>query len=322
MRKQTISLLCWFLLACPLSTEGQRSLSTATERHAQTRPGGAEGEIAKDVVSPQVDPAVKRWSKFLEARRRETHFAWAPAGDHETAGLYTEGGGAYLGASATHAVFKQGDFNLELPSNSAGPQTLFAPTTRPPNGSCLEMGTAYTRVIGQPTSVLVYVYDFCESPRQFVFTIPVDDDFMRKYGGASINGVPAYKVRIYSKDQSLSRQTNWYAEILDTNTNHWLTVAIAKGFVRGDYAGWSIFETWYKKGQCSRTLKTITAANIAYRNAISGAWEPIADDMGLLINSLRRGGDCFVDQDASNLASYNVNELPLIQGWQVTGSGH
>jgi hypothetical protein len=97
---------------------------------------------------------------------------------------------------------------------------------------------------------------------------------------------------------------------------------VSHGFVRSDLNGWSIFETWYKKGQCSKTLKSISATQIAYYNALKDSWEPIADKMPPLKNLVHSGGDCFKDEDANNLASYTLTSLEPAHGWKVTGTNH
>lgn len=145
-------------------------------------------------------------------------------------------------------------------------QTLYAPTTRPPNGSCLEMGTAYTTPFrGAQTAVYVYVYDFCKSPRHFVCTIPVDATFIQSYVQAVPNGQSTYKIRIMPNGDSLIATTVWSAMIYNNVKHDWDTLAVSQGFVRSDYTGW----TWYEKGQCSRTLKAIQASNIAYYNSVA-----------------------------------------------------
>jgi hypothetical protein len=282
--------------------------------------------LTKDTSLPggtdQTTDVDRYWSKFEAARRAQVHFAWATANDHENAGIYTTGGGNYLGVEAVHTVFKQGDFNLEIPAGAQGAQVLFAPTTRPPNGSCLEMGTAYTTVGAHPTIIYVYVYDFCKSPRKFVYKTAVDDVFLKTYGSRSVDGVWSYKIRIWPADQPKGAQTKWLAQLYNYTQNEWTTVANATGTVPKDHKGWSIFETWYKQGQCSRTLRTIQAIDISYYNTDTLGWQPITNDMTPLHNSLNRGGNCFVDQNANDLASYKIFELQDSHGWQVQGTNH
>jgi hypothetical protein len=268
-----------------------------------------------------VNRIVQYWTDFVEARRAAVHFAWTVDGDHENAGIYTDGGGSYLGVRAVHTVFKAGDFNLGVPAGAQGKQILYAPTTRPPNGSCLEMGTAYTAIAGQPTAVNVYAYDFCSYPTQFVYVAPVDDNFIRLYAGETVDGIAAYKIRIIPNETSLSKQTEWSGQLFNYVKQVWETKAVAHGFVT-DLSGWSIFETLYQKGQCSTTLKPMKAVSIAYYDSSTDSWKAIADEMLPLRNSLRRGGNCFTDQDANNLASYKVNELQNAHGWEVVGTGH
>lgn len=270
-----------------------------------------------------VDDISRYWSDFVEARRTVTHFAYTGDGDHENAGIYTKGGGAYLGVEAVHLLFKIGDFKLEVPPGAQGIQRLYAPTTRPPNGGCLEVGTAYTTIAGQAnTSVHVYVYDFCSSPRRFTRTIVVDDTFLHQYAREQAPGVLAYKIRIMPDSGSISSRTKWSAMIYNYTDQNWTTLSTSRGFVRSDLNGWSIFETWYKKGQCSKTLKSISATEIAYYNALNDKWEPIADHMPPLVNQMHSGGNCFMNQDSNNLASYTIMQLQSAHGWKVSGTNH
>jgi hypothetical protein len=272
-------------------------------------------------LAQPVDAVVQNWTDFIQARRASVHFAWTVAGDHENAGVFTEGGGPYLGVEAVHSVFKVGDFSLEVPAGAAGRQILYAPTTRPPNGSCLEMGTAYTTLAGQPTSVYVYVYDSCKAPTQFIYAAPVNEKFIQLYGGETVDGMTGYKLRIMPSSTSLSTQTEWSAQLFNFAKHEWETIAVSQGFVT-DLSGWSIFETWYQKGQCSKTLKSIKAVDISYYDALANSWKAISDEMLPLRNSVRGGGNCFVDQDPNNQASYKVMPLPAVHGWEVTGTGH
>jgi hypothetical protein len=271
---------------------------------------------------PQNDAMETYWTQFSDARRASTHFAWAAAGDHENAGLYTKGGGNYLGVEATHTVFKRGNFNLPLPPGAQGVQVLYAPTTRPPNGSCLEVGTAYTTVSGKPTLVHVYVYDFCKSPRRFIYSIAVDDAFVKTYTKTSDGGALSYKIRIWPGNKPSNGRTTWFAQLFNYGKNEWTTLASSMGMAQSDRTGWSIFETWYKAGQCSKSLQSLQAIDISYFDTNSSSWVPVVDNMTPLHNSLNRGGNCFVDQDSNNLASYKVVQLSSSHGWQVIGTNH
>lgn len=313
MTKNVVIFILWLSiipLTIPTLNRGSR------QNVPQATPSRASGDN-------MIDPVVQYWSSFVRARQTTTHFAYTGNGDHENAGVYTSGGGAYLGVEALHSVFKTGDFDLAIPAGAQGPQTLYAPTTRPPNGACLEVGTGYTTLPGQHTVVHVYVYNFCQSPRRFVRVMAVDDKFMNTYAREPVQGAaPAYKIMIKPDGNVISSRTKWTAMIYNYLEKRWCVIGSAQGYVASDRNGWSIFETWYKKGQCSQTLKILGASNIAYYNGITGGWEPISDDMSPLRNVLHHGGDCFMDQDANNKASYDVIELRTVHGWEVRGTGN
>jgi hypothetical protein len=320
MIRRTASLLC-FLVISPFVLHEQKPQQADSPEKVKV--DGTNGTKTDSLIDSSQHIAMEKyWYKFAEARRAVTHFAWAAAGDHENAGIYTEGGGSYLGVQAVHTVFKQGNFNLEIPPGAQGIQTLFAPTSRPPNGSCLEMGTAYTTLSGHPTSVHIYVYDFCKTPRRFVYAAIVDDAFIQTYTREVVPGNASYQIRIWPGEHSVGGQTKWYAQIFNYSKKEWATLAFSTGVVQSDRTGWSIFETWYKEGQCSRTLKSIQATDISYYDALKSAWVPIVDNMSPLHNSLNRGGNCFVNQDSNNLASYAVTEVGSSHGWRVKGTNH
>ena len=309
-------------------------------------------ETGKAAMSPNKDNAVSqpesptslpaKWTRFVKVRQPDLLKAWTTDNDHEDAGIETYGGGPFLGVDAVHTVYKDGAFQLEPPAGATEPQTLFAPTTRPPNGSCLEVGTAYTTEIGKKTSTNIYVYNFCTSeattvvkcPLQlgqeispstvtndhvgaFVVSCPVNATFMKRYAGGSVSGIPAYQVEIYTLDTDLTGVVTWNADILNFETNKWETLFTAQGYYDSDVRGWSIFETWYHQGQCSRSIPVMSAARILYYNAQTRKWDPIADNMSQLQNSLHRGGACF----NSNPVSYKVEELTPDQAWKVTSTG-
>jgi hypothetical protein len=312
---------CVLFCALALSFIGGRVGSVTGRGEMQSRSERDNDQHAQALAPNNIDPVVEQWSNFVAARQTTTHFAYTGAGDHENAGVYTAGGGSYLGVEALHTVFETGNFDLPIPAGAQGAQTLYAPTTRPPNGACLEVGTAYTTLPGRTTTVYVYVFDFCSSPKRFVKQIAVDDKFMDTYAGESINGVRAYKIRIVPDTKSLTSQTKWSAKIYDYVKQQWFLLGVGQGYVASDYNGWSIFETWYKKGQCSKTLKSLGALHIAYYDVLSDTWDPISDKMRDLKTTLHQGGNCFMDQDTNNLASYSLSRLQSEHGWKVTGTG-
>lgn len=320
--KNYLAMFICLSLVCALGPPATYQLSAQGRQSAQSERVDSDKQSSQYRTEVGNDPIAEYWSEFAEARRTATHFAFTVAGDHENAGIYTDGGGPYLGVDAIHTVFKEGDFDLPIPPGAHGAQTLYAPTTRPPNGSCLEVGTAYTTVRGQRTAVRLYVYDFCSSPARFIKALAVNNQFVQAYARESIDGVSFYRIRIQPSDRALDAHTIWQAKIYNYKTGDWYTIASARGYVRNDYAGWSIFETWYQKGQCSKTLKSIRALRIAYYNANTEKWEPIDNKMLPLRNSIRFGGNCFMDQDNQNLASYKVNQLNDLHGWEIIGTGH
>ena len=269
-----------------------------------------------------VDPIVNDWQRFIRVRFPDNRTSWTTDKDHEDAGIETDGNGPYLGVTAYHSFYQQGTLNLALPAGATQPQILYAPTTKPANGGCLEMGSAYTTKIGEPTSAFLYVYNFCEAPQRFVRTIPMDAAFTAKYG-AKVNGLLMYVVSIFSKSSQPSESMVWYAQIYNFQIHDFEPLWQAQGYFRepnGSHPGWSIFETWYQPGQCSKSLPVFTATNLSYLNGESTLWEKVKDNMNQLQNSIHYGKNCFLD-DEHGLASYRILHTAP-ESWQVNSTGN
>jgi hypothetical protein len=282
---------------------------------------------------PALSP-VADWDRFRSSRQPDQILSSTIDNDHEDAGVKTPGGGgSYVGVYAVHTVYETGKFKLELPQNATRSQTLFAATTRPPNGACLEVGTAYTTdITKKETSVAVYVFDFCK-PGKPNWGIPpfsvggnpplyaVDDTFMATYGRASIQGTPAYKLMILTKDDKPSSNSVWLAQLFNYKTNQWETMYQSTGLYEADIRGWSIFETWYQAGQCSENLPTLAADQLKFLNSATGAWEPARAHMSGLDFFISHGGsqnnNCFT-KDHTGPASYSLGpDPPAYSQWRV-----
>jgi len=295
--------------------------------------------------APASQPA-SDWDRFRKSRQREQLLSSTIDNDHEDAGIETKGekmtsdsstsqgafGVTYTGVFAVHAVYSSDDFHLQLPPSATRTQTLFAATTRPPNGSCLEVGTSYTTDLGATTTkAAIYVYDFCKSnhsdwgiapfPVNGKEPIYVDSNFMKTYAGAKIQSTPAYSLMIFTKDYPLSSDSTWYAQIFNYQTKQWDTLYKSTGLFDLDPRGWSIFETWFQQGQCSESLPFLGAEQLAYYNSSSGKWDPVKPDMVVLKNEVSHGGsqnnNCFTD-DHTGPASYQIQAVsPEYASWRV-----
>jgi hypothetical protein len=255
--------------------------------------------------------------------------------DHEDAGLMIVPGSqsSYSGIYAKHIVYPEDAFTLSLPSDATRQQTLYAATTRPPNGSCLEVGTAYTtQPSANPAAIktfpVLYVYDFCApaggnfaiGPTTTSNGILIDQLFLDKYTKPADNGRRAYEIEIFTKDFPISASTTWYAQILNQQTSKWETLYSDHGLA-DDNRGWSIFETYYQKGMCPESLPILGADQISLFDSRRGAWQLVTKEMPLLTLSIDQGGvqnnNCFV-ADSTGPASYSVLPVPPIYySWSV-----
>jgi hypothetical protein len=263
---------------------------------------------------------------FIQSRRPIGAFASTIDGDHEDAGFLTNGGGSYAGVVATHVIYTPDQFTLQFPVGAQGTQTLFAPTTRPPNGSCLEMGTSYTTIQGQPTIVTVYVFDFCGG-LQFAKKLKVDDNFIHDYTVVNKDGNREYTIGIATNATTIGQSANWNGSLYNYATNKWDVVYSRTG-IYSDLRGWTIFETWYKKGQCSKSLPKLTANNLAYKDIISGKWASVTQNMDHMTvnqhdgqNSDLTNTNCF-HADNTGPASYEFSVVIPDSSWQVISTGH
>jgi hypothetical protein len=267
---------------------------------------------AQSASLPIPRPTLSDSDRFRAVRQRPVQrgfgiLSWTTDGDHEDAGVLTDGGGPFRGVFALHAIYAEGTVQLKLPTNATRTQTLFAPTTRPANGGCLEVGTAYTTEVAATSRVRVYVFDFCKSPKpEFTnVSITVDSDFMNTYAGAMIQGVPAYPVAIYTSDTELSSSTEWNAALYNYKSQQWEIKYSSRGIYADDSRGWSIFETWYQAGQCSESLPVLGADALMYYNSLTHAWQQASQAMSGLTNYVHGGGPCF-QADSGEPPSYQL----------------
>jgi hypothetical protein len=278
-------------------------------------------------------------SKFVQYRRNFTKGTLSSAlkKDHEEAGIIFETHpmldgiqNEYSGIYIRHVVYPTSTVRLRVPPAAQDEQILYAATSRPPNGSCLEVGTAYvTEPHATVTNTVLYVYNFCKAGGGD-FEIPptlqkgriVDLSFMDKYVAVKALDLPAYELRIFTRDYPLTDSSTWYAQIHNQKTNDWETLFQAKG-IADDLRGWSIFETYYQPGLCSEALPLIGADQISLlRKGSTDTPELAGATMPPLTVRFHDGKsekyNCFVD-DSTGLASYQVLPAPPVYyQWSVS----
>ncbi|RWD94248.1 hypothetical protein [Mesorhizobium sp.] len=284
-------------------------------------PREAGQEISLDAQPRPIDGA-----SFVASRKQIGQFASTIDGDHEDAGILTSGGGPYGGVVASHVVYTPAEFNLTFPAGAKGTQTLFAPTTRAPNGSCLEVGTAYESRAGTPTNVTVYVFDFCAGLK-FKRQTPVNQNFLDNYTTVTPDGLHAYTTSIVTNSPDPIQSDNWTASLFNVKSKKWDVLYSDTGQYR-DLRGWTIFETWFQKGQCSKSLPNLVAFDISYRNMATGKWEVVQPQMSNLTVNEHDGKssdvtntNCFND-DKTGPASYRLEVIHPDSAWKIVSTGH
>jgi len=338
--KHTLILSSFLALSLPVVVLCQQGTPAHPSQVAPNPyvPSKPQIKVAKRAPAPSpAGSALSDLQRFRDSRQVNQLLSSTVDPDHEDAGVESDplGRGPYTGAFAIHAVYKTGTIQLKLPVNATRTQILYAPTTRPPNGACLEVGTAYTTdITTKQTSASVYVYDFCK-PGGSDFAIPpiavdgqpqpiaVDDDFMATYAGAVTNNrIPAYVVAIFTPDSTVSSTSTWYAQLFNYKTTKWDIKYSGHGSFAADPRGWSIFETYFQAGLCSESLPQLGADQLAFFNPKSQAWESLAQQMQSVSLHISTGGshnnNCFV-ADQTGPASYSVVPTPPeFSWWQVS----
>ena len=276
--------------------------------------------------------------RFRGSRQRDQLLASTIDSDHEDAGVETANSdpstnSPYTGVFAVHAVYPTGKIQLRLPDNPARTQILYAATTRPPNGACIEVGAAYTTDVNTKTTTAgLYVFDFCK-PGGGDFAIPpmpvdgkqpiqIDQNFMETYAGAMTQSIPAYTVAIFTPDSTISDRSKWYAQLYNYKAQQWDTIYSTQGFFWYDTRGWSIFETYFQAGLCSESLPPLGADELSFFNSNTRTWERVGAQMSDMTAHISYGGshnhNCFV-ADATGPASYSIKpNPPVFHWWQVT----
>lgn len=309
--------------------------------------GVREGAIASLPTAHKVEvPAHKIQPEnagFLDARRRGMKglgiFSYAQKNDHEDAGIFSNGGGQYAGMWGRHVIFPDSaEFNLPIPENSGDEdivQILYAPTSRPPNGSCLEVGTAYRTRLGGSTTSSMYVYDFCSTPPNCPSGFcewALDESFVENYTEKSENALRTYVFRIWTSAALISSKTVWSADLWNFREKAWVTFHSSKGWKGDDLRAWSIFETYFQPGQCSKFSPKFVATNLGFYDLTSKTWQNLTATMKYGVITFTHDGKqvdgkgnrystCFND-DSTGPASYQFSTLHDNDAWQVVPTGH
>jgi hypothetical protein len=299
-------------------------LAQATENLPRVVVPEPPTELIPDaVLGPQLHPI--EGASFMASRMSVGKFAETVDGDHELAGFLTNGGGPYTGVMASHNLYAPANITLALPTGATLKQTLYAPTTRAPNGSCLEVGTAYQSYPGESTHVSVYAYDFCKN--HFGIQKTVDESFLEKYSSTSNDGSMFYILSIATNAPSPGISANWDASLFNFKTKKWDKLYSTTG-LSNDSRGWSLFETWYQKGQCSKSLPIFRSWNIQFKNSGTANWEDVQQNMTHLTVNQYDGKtsdlvntNCFND-DNTGPASYDFAVLTADSAWEVRSTGH
>ena len=215
---------------------------------------------------------------------RSTSNVVASDSTHQDAGIVSNdtSGSPVNGVRAFHTIYSPTAIHLE-PSGGQT-QFLYAPTTKGPNGDCLEFGTAYTDS-GSGTSANFYVFDFCAggSPG-FKVSIPIDASFMSTYT-RKWNGLTVYN------GETIQGPGTWYALLYNYAHKRWDRVYTTSG--AGGNNAWSIFEFYFSPGPCPM-LPKFSAQDIRFYDPTQGTWNRATPTDGTGVSqTLGPPGSCF-----------------------------
>jgi hypothetical protein len=235
---------------------------------------------------------------------RSTHDVVTGDSTHQDAGVQSNdtSGSPVSGVRAFHSVYSPAAIDLE-PSGGLT-QFLYAPTTKGPNGDCLEFGTAYVDS-GGGTSANFYVFDFCVGG--FELSIPIDANFMSTYTRER-NGFTVYNA------ETIQGSGTWYALLYNYARHRWECVYTTSGTAGNNF--WSIFEFYFNPGPCP-PQPTFVAQDIRFYDPTQGTWNRTTPNDGTGVSqTLGPPGSCFIAP-----ATYHITFPDPNYNWHVTSKG-
>lgn len=268
-------------------------------------------------------PSTDIVAAFIHSRRpkhEEILSSSGPANDngyaHQDAGIFAPASTSMMGVAAFHRVYRPKEVPLPTSGNADLEETLFAPTTKAPNG-CIEVGTRY-RNRGGVVSAEVYAFDFCSDPPQFS-TMPLNDDFFAKYVVTNKDGWQGYEFETISDASTPGIPSTWRTYLYNYHDGTWGEPVYVTTGTPPDRTGWSIFEPWYAPNQdCPKSLPTFSVSNLEYYNATTRTWNLVVPQMDGFTTSVNTGGagGCF-NSDKTGPATYKLNILTPNHRWNI-----
>lgn len=284
---------------------GGMSPTTTTTTSSPDDPISAAAAAAAPRVTFAGQAAVSAPLDFYMRRavtgKRSTPGVVTSDSTHQDAGIESSdtSGSPVDGVRAFHSVYSSTAIDLE-PSGGVM-QYLYAPTTKGPNGDCLEFGTAYTDS-GGGTNANFYVFDFCVGG--FELSIPIDANFMSTYTRER-NGFTVYNA------ETIQGNGTWYALLYNYTRHRWECVYSTSG-TAGNNA-WSLFEFYFNPGPCP-PLPEFAAQDIRFYDPSQDAWIRTTPGDGTGISqTLGPPGSCFTAPVAYNITFPDPNYT-----WHVT----
>ena len=175
----------------------------------------------------------------------------------------------------TEGVYTQQLTLLAPGANQVGDDLLYAPSTRPPNGGCIEGGQAYYnggQYTGYNTHAYIFAFDFCGGSGKS-FHPDTSSTWFNTYVRTDKDG-PYYTIQLWNG----AGPNVWQQRYYNYTTNQFdLFYQTTGNFTTDGLDGWAQFETKYNvqagtTAQCSPNLPNIQETSIRFYNGSQTIW--------------------------------------------------
>jgi hypothetical protein len=150
---------------------------------------------------------------------------------------------------------------------------IYAPTMKPPGGSCIEVVTAYTHDGGA-----VWAWDWCAATPGPAAELKIDRSFLDTYT-INMDGHIAYTVEVIRTDTATN---TWTAMLYNYRTQSWQTLFTSSGTDKSGRGslGWDIFEVYGFKPPVGNASYCGDAAGDSFDSSgiqilVGGSWRPV-----------------------------------------------
>jgi hypothetical protein len=227
-------------------------------------------------------------------------------------GIEIGGGNNYIGIYANNTAYQPAQVNLQSGNDPVNPfNTLYAPTMKGSDGSCLENGTDYWRYMTDGVASTFRIYDFCTTGAGFVLSKDINATFVAAY----LRYFPGANVPQYTTEIKLMPDGKWHSLLYNYTLGAYEDLySVAGGNYYNGGMGWSIFETHYAVGPCSTPPLSVSSSILV--ESANGTWTPITPANS---DSTYNWGTCFTSTEGNPYSVKTVSNNGSM--WSVTSLG-